>query len=138
MYFFNHKRQEGFHRKYGIAFAIAIVSNDIFMKTVSIQQELLLMTGTTFANRQWANINSSVTNSNSTKQKLIEHERYSSILPGLLPEIFYNNNEETKLYLWLIRHGHSYIQLELCEKPLVIDMDYTLDPYLYLSVVNYN
>lgn len=104
------------------------------MKAISTQKEILIMTGTTFVDREWCNDNITDKKSSLAKQQMFEEaDCWNGILHELLPEIPNDIYKEEKLYLWLVRQGHAFIQLELCPEPLVIEREFSLDPYLFLS-----
>ncbi|QEC68086.1 hypothetical protein FRZ67_12530 [Panacibacter ginsenosidivorans] len=104
------------------------------MKAISTQKEILIMTGTTFVDREWCSDNIMDKKNYLTKQQMLkEADCWNGILHELLPEIPNDIHEEEKLYLWLVRQGHAFIQLELCPEPLVIEREFSLDPYLFLS-----
>lgn len=107
------------------------------MKTPLTQKEILLITGTSFAEREW-----NKKNMLALQHGISAHERetlfWNNVLPEILPELPVTQNKEEKLSLWLVRHGQAYIQLELCEEPLIIEREFSLDPYLFLSAQIYN
>ena len=107
------------------------------MVTNSTQQEILLMTGTSFAERQWADkIDSGEGRTNQEEQ--LEEACWNGLLPELLPEIFFEHPNAKKLYLWKIRQAKSFLEIELGETPVTIDRHFSLDPDYFLSVQSYN
>ena len=104
------------------------------MKAISTQKEILIMTGTTFVDREWCIDNIIDKKFYLSKQQMFgEADCWNGILHELLPEIPNDIYKEEKLYLWLVRQGHAFIQLELCPEPLIIEREFSLDPYLFLS-----
>lgn len=102
------------------------------MKTPNMQKEILLLTGTSFVKKECSHAEKSGLQEN-TQQQMLEDACWSGRLPEILPEVLNDLDNNRQLYLWLIRQGAAYIQLELCEEPLIIDREYSLDPYLFLS-----
>ena len=102
------------------------------MSTQNLQKEILLLTGTTLVKRECKNA-ALFGAIESTQQQMLEDACWNGRLPEILPEILSDMDKSRQLYLWLIRQSDSYIQLELCEEPLIIDREYSLDPYLFLS-----
>ena len=105
------------------------------MNTISTQSEILLMKGTTFSKREWCGNNAIYNSTNylTREQMLEEASCWSGLLNELVPEILNSQDENEKLFLWLIRQGQAFVQLELCREPLIIEREFSLDPYLFLS-----
>ena len=78
------------------------------MKTNSTQQEILLMTDTSFAQRPWCEKESD--NKSLTQQEKMEEACANGLMQELLPELF-EEPENKKLYLWQIKPGFSFLQL---------------------------
>ena len=110
-----------------------------YMKTHSLQKEILVMTGTTFEQNNLRKINNK--NDHVTfkkqKQRVLDQAYWNVLLPEILPEITGEKNGNS-IYVSFIRKGHSFIQLEIGEEPLIIEREYSLDPYLLLSAQIYN
>ena len=56
----------------------------------------------------------------------------------MLPELFRTENKETKIFLWKICEGKSFLELDLGETPFKKDRFYSIDPYSFLDTRNYN
>ena len=103
------------------------------MKQNSTQQEILLLTGTNFSNRQWS------TKDDTSSKKLTEEEKleeacWNGLLPEILPEIFAETKaQKKKLYLWQVKEGASFLELELGEYPEEKDSYFSIDPYSFLA-----
>lgn len=107
--------------------------NTKIMKSKSIQQEVLLLTGTNFSNRQWSTRDDNTSKSLSEEEKL-EQACWNGLLPEMLPEIFDNNDVAGKLFLWEIKEGASFLELEMGEYPEAKDNYYSIDPYSFLTL----
>jgi len=105
------------------------------MKTNSTQQEILLMTNTSFAQRQWCEKDSE--NKSLTPQEQFEEACANGLMQELLPEIF-EVPDNKKLYLWQMRPGFSFVQLEVGEFPLAPEKEFSLDPHNFLPETWYN
>ena len=105
------------------------------MKTDSTQREILLVTNNSFAQRQWCN--KANNDSASTPQEQMEEACANGLMYELLPEIF-EAPENKKLYLWQMRPGFSFLQLEYGEFPLETEKAASANPHNFLSLVNYN
>jgi len=106
--------------------------NTKVMKTKSTQQEVLLLTGTNFSNRQWSTKDDSSSKNLSEEEKL-EQACWNGLLPEMLPEIFDHSEGAKKLFLWEIKEAASFIELEMGEYPEAKDNYFSIDPYSFLA-----
>lgn len=100
------------------------------MRTQTIQQEILLMTGTKFAAKEWVDKMPEEKNKLSAAEQL-EDACWSGLLDEMLPEIVEKNSEGKKLFLWHIRHCRSFLEIELSETSPVIERETSIDPYFF-------
>ena len=107
------------------------------MKDISTQQEILLVTGTSFSKRQWSEKDPSDDHP-VTEQEQLEKACWDGLLKELLPEIFKKNDDGRELYLWQISEAGSFIELELCDHPESFEKIYSINPYYFLSAKDYN
>ena len=105
------------------------------MKTNSTQQEVLLMTNTSFAQRQWCEKEHE--HKNLTTQEQVEEACANGLIQELLPEVFETPGNK-KVYLWQMRPGFSFLQLELGEYPLAFEKERSIDPHNFLPATWYN
>jgi len=105
------------------------------MKTNSTQQEILLITGTSFSSRQCCDKDDT---SKFNEREKLENACWNGLLPDMLPEIFEQPSAAKKLYLWEIRETESFIEVEMGEYPEPRDNYLSLDPYAFLSAQTYN
>lgn len=105
------------------------------MKT-TLQQEILLMTGTSFARREWTKKEGGNNTGDASEQ--LEEACWNGLIYELLPGICNTNEEEHKLFLWHIRRGASFLQMELSEQPAYIETADSIDPYLFLFSLHLN
>ncbi len=104
------------------------------MKANSTQQEILLMTGTRFSSRQCSDKNDATAHQNLNEKERLEEACWNGMIKDMLPEICDKNSEDKQLYLWQIKEGESYIELELAEFPEEKDKYFSIDPYALMSV----
>lgn len=102
------------------------------MKNNTTQQEVLLVTGTGFAFRQYCEKDGS----NNTPQ-LSAHDRlknacWNGMLKDILPEVFMLSDPEVKMYLWQMREAHQFLALEMGDQPSEIDNYFSIDPYCFI------
>lgn len=102
------------------------------MKTNSTQQEILLITGTSFSARQWCEKNNDSEQKNMTETEKLEEACWNGLLREILPEISMNTDVDKKLYLWKIKEAASFIELEFGEVPEEKEKYFSIDPYSFL------
>lgn len=102
------------------------------MDTNSIlQQEILLITGTTFSIRQWCEKDAN-NQKKFTEKEQLENACWNGLLQTLLPEIFVKTEEDKNLSLMEIREGVSFIELDMGETTEEIDKYFSIDPYSFI------
>jgi hypothetical protein len=106
------------------------------MEEQSTQQEVLIMTGTSFSTRQI--IDKDDNNSQLSENEKLEEACWNGMLPNMLPEIFTKTDAEPAIYLWKVREASAFIELELSDAPADIEAYYSLDPLAYVGSRNYN
>ncbi|MDQ6844505.1 MAG: hypothetical protein M3Z92_09160 [Bacteroidota bacterium] len=104
------------------------------MKTTSTQQEILLVTGTSFSSREFCETSDGFNYNHLSEKEKLEVACWNGLLPVMLPEIFNQFSVSKKLYLWEIREGASFIELELGDIHLEFEKLYSIDPYSFLPL----
>jgi hypothetical protein len=99
----------------------------------SLQQEILIMTGTSFTSRLTFQKMSDDTQIYSETEQ-IQEACWNGMLPEMLPEICLQFGERDKLYLWHVKENKSSIEIDICDAPCDIEKDFSIDPYAFLSV----
>jgi hypothetical protein len=108
------------------------------MKKLSVQQEILLVTNNTFSHKQWCENNTAESNNQLSPGELLEEACWNGILNELLPEIMEKPGNNKKLFLWHIRRGETFLQLELSEFPLHVVKEFSIDCNFFLSTRSCN
>jgi len=106
------------------------------MKTKFTQQEILLITGTHFLQKEWCEKDDTKKSLSATEQ--LENACWNGVLDEMLPEIMEKTSEGKSLFLWHVRQCRSFLELELSESSSVIDRQFSIDPYLFthLQILN--
>jgi hypothetical protein len=107
------------------------------MKT-SVQQEILLVTGTTLSKRQLCKKNTSDCTDHFLFTEQLEDACWNGMLYELLPEVIKRSSTGHKLSLWQIRHGASFLEIELSECPATFEDQYSLNPYYFIWNISSN
>ena len=100
------------------------------MKPTSVQQEILLLTGTNFSSRHCYEKDDNNQNHLTEKEQL-EEACWNGLLQQMLPEIC-EQPYGKKLYLWQITETNSFIEIELGELPVEKENYCSRDPYSFL------
>lgn len=104
------------------------------MKNHTSQQEVLLITGTGFAFRQYCEKDGNVpAPGNSSVHDKLKDACWNGMLKDMLPEAFMLSDPEAKLYLWQMREAHHFFALEMGEQPSEIDNYFSIDPYCFMT-----
>jgi hypothetical protein len=105
----------------------------IFMNTDILQQEILLLTGTTFSQRQLCENDPNKDRGYLSEIEKLEEACWAGLLDELLPEIITNK----KLCLWQIGDTEFSLQIELSEYPSR-EKPFSINPYYFLRTIGYN
>jgi len=108
------------------------------MKTSTTQQEILLMTDTTFSQRQLLEKGVLYDNKYFTRAEQLEDACWNGLLDEMFPDILEKSSSGKKLHLREIRHARSFLEIELCEYPLTIEHEFSIDPYAFLPIIFYS
>lgn len=104
------------------------------MKTNFTQQEILLLTGTSFSLQEFCEPIDDLNYNHLTEKEKLEVACWNGLLPAMLPEVFQLHAVNKKLYLWEIREASSFIELELGEIHLELEKQFSLDPYSFMPL----
>lgn len=96
-----------------------------------MQQEILIVLHTVFAQNELNDIK------RKESKKFIRTEKtgeacVNGLLQKLLPVVF-KNEADSKVNLWQINYGFTFLQYELGELPLTIEKHYSLNPQYFLN-----
>lgn len=102
------------------------------METI-LQQEILLMTGTSFSSRLYCQDIGTI-NKIYTETEHLQEACWNGLLPEMLPEICEWAFQNKTLYLWQVKENRSCIEIDIAEAPSMMERDFSIDPYAFLSV----
>jgi hypothetical protein len=108
------------------------------MKNYSTQQEVLLMTGTSFSVRQCQERESLDSSKFLTENEKLIQACWNGLLKDMLPEIFLFNDSPEKLYLWQVREANQHFMLEMGDHPTWVNEYLSIDPYRFMEVQEYS
>lgn len=108
------------------------------METNATQQEILLLKNTSFSQRQLFVKNTQEQEHNLHPDEQLEAACWSGWLDAMLPGIIDTSNNGKQLYIWEIMQAKSFLNIELCETPQVIDVQHSINPYAVLATGCYS
>ena len=108
------------------------------MESRFTNQEILLLTGTSFSSRQWCEKDATEDKKMLTEKERLEEACWYGLVKEMLPELFSKIEDEKKMFLWQISEGNSFLELDLGETPFEKDRNYSIDPYEFLGAKNYS
>jgi hypothetical protein len=108
------------------------------METNYTQQEILLVTGTSFTSGYLCQNNETPNNNNLTDKQRLEEACWNGMLQTMLPEILLKAANGGLLYLWQIKEASAFLELDLSEVPRAIEQQFSIDPYSFLSTQGYS
>ena len=103
------------------------------MNTDILQQEILLLTGTTFSQRQLCENDTNDDNKDLSASEKLLQAYWTGLLDELLPEVITNK----KLHIWQIEDSEFSLQIELAKYPLE-KKQFSINPYYLLRTIAYN
>lgn len=109
------------------------------MENYNTQREVLFLVDSSFVRHELYNNSSSEDNKQpgfSTPDKF-EEACWNGVLRNWLPGLG-QNPDDKKLFLWKVLVANAFVGVELSEAPIAIKSRRSLNPYLFLSSINYN
>lgn len=103
------------------------------MNTDILQQEILLVTGTTFSQRELSSRDDANDSNELSESEKLERALWDRLLDDVLPEIVTNH----KLRIWQIGDTESSLLIELSEYPSK-QKQFSVNPYYFLRTMKYN
>jgi hypothetical protein len=103
------------------------------MEPNATQQEILIMTGTRFSQRQSCQMEDPANNRPLSEIEKLEEACWNGLLGEMLPEILEKPVAGEKLYLWQVREAAHFLELEWGESPLAKENYFSIDPYSFLG-----
>jgi len=98
-----------------------------------LQQKILLLTGTTFSQRQLINRDGVNDGKDLPESEKLEKALWDGLLDELLPEVITNRG----LHLWQIWDTEYSLQVELSEYPSR-ERPSSINPHYFFRTANYN
>jgi hypothetical protein len=108
------------------------------MRKTNLQQEVLLVTGTSFASEELCKKEDPHQNGPLFENERLEEACWNGMIQTRLPEIFLQATGGGMLFLWQVKEATSFLVLDLGEAPADIDNRFSIVPYSFLSTQSYS
>lgn len=108
------------------------------MPNNSTQQEIILITGTGFASRQYSEKDISENFRNLSQDEKLREACWNGMLKDMLPEIFLMNSNHAHMYLWQMREAHHMLAMQMAEEPVEVDYHSSIDPYCFMTIQGFS
>jgi hypothetical protein len=109
------------------------------MKQKTINQEILLITGTRFSNRSFSRKDNEHNDrkDHATMEEL-EKACWDGMLNELLPELAGSHLHRNNQFIWNIVSGVHFLCISIGPCPMPEKNSTSIDPYFFLSSLSYN
>lgn len=104
------------------------------MKKAEIQQEIILITSSHFAGKNFQNKDNL---ENKDIEKNLEEACWDGLINNLLPQIL-KLNHRSEINLWNIHVADHFLDLQFSKKPVKIEEKSCLNPHIFLQFQNGN
>lgn len=101
------------------------------MKPRTSHYEILLFTGTSFANQEFSSLEKKNTDRNLTPVENLEKACWDGLLFEMLPELTGLSNADRHAVIWHVLTGKQYIYITIGTAPTIPDNEYSIDPYCF-------
>ena len=106
------------------------------MKPTTINQEVLLFTGTSFSKRQLCEKDLTNGNEAAGSSEQLQKACWSGMLFEMLPDLL--EISPVKIFIWEVIPGETFIRVKSGTTSESIERETSIDPYFLLSVKNFN
>jgi len=103
------------------------------MEDNTTQQEILLVTGTSFAARQACEKDDTGTSGQLSPIDRLQAACWNGMLPEMLPEIIQKTAGGKQLFLWQVYETTSFLELKLGNYEDDNEKELSIDPYMFMS-----
>jgi len=109
------------------------------VKKVNLSQEVLLLINSSFTRKElWENDLPENNKMTASRQDKLEEACRNGLLQDWLPGTIKSEKKGEKLFLWKIYPAKAFLCVELSQMPPSLSPAYSLNPYLFLALRNYN
>ena len=108
------------------------------MKHINLNQEILLHSNSSFFKRDYCEQNTKPSSKKLSQKEQVVNMCWNGLLPELLPEICGTDIDEKPLILWEINETRNMLDLRFGELDQNLNDEFSINPYVYLTLMEYN
>jgi hypothetical protein len=108
------------------------------MKHINLNQEILLNSNSSFFKRDYCEQNTKPQQKKLSQKEQVVNMCWNGLLKELLPEICDTDRNEKPLILWEINETQQMLDLRLGELDQNLNDEFSINPYVYLTLLEYN
>jgi hypothetical protein len=108
------------------------------MKSITPQQEVLVLTCTKFTAKAYQKKDIAETEKNQSEKECLKNDCRNGMLNDRLPEAFAMADPNAEMYIFQMREEQHFLLLEMGETPPEIDSFYSIDPYHFMTLKFFN
>jgi len=108
------------------------------MKHINLNQEILLNSNSSFFKRDYCEQKPKTSSKKLSQKEQLVDMCWNGLLPELLPEICDTDINEKPLILWEINETQRMLDLRLGELDQNLNDEFSINPYVYLTLMEYN
>jgi len=101
-------------------------------------QEILLITGSSFYSRQFCKRDESDTRDDLSSMEELERACWNGMLHEILPELVGNYSAHAASFIWNTASGVNFLCVNISSSPAPPDKKTSIDPYYFLGAPNNN
>ena len=108
------------------------------MKHINLNQEILLNSNSSFFKRDYCEQQAKPSSKKLSQKEQVVNLCWNGMLPEILPEISDTDMNEKPLILWEINETQQMLDLRLGEMDQNLNDEFSINPYVYLTLMEYN
>lgn len=108
------------------------------MKKIPANQEILLLTDSSFFKKDWCELNSSNNDKALSQKEQLIKLCWNGMLQEMIPEIFEINSGKKQLTLWEINESGNLLDLRYGNIYNEMNDEWSINPYVYLTFAELN
>jgi hypothetical protein len=108
------------------------------MKHINLNQEILLNSNSSFFKKDYCEQNAKPQQKKLSQKEQVANMCWNGLLQELLPEICDTDRNEKPLILWEINETQQMLDLRLGEIDQNLNDEFSINPYVYLTLLEYN
>ena len=108
------------------------------MTHINLNQEILLNSNSSFFKRDYCEQQAKPSAKKLSQKEQVVNLCWNGMLPEILPEIADTDRHEKPLILWEINETQQMLDLRLGEMDQNLNDEFSINPYVYLTLMEYN